>query len=134
MKDLATALNNNTEDDTVANIVMSIGTNGGFNTGDVNQMASLVKGLKKSYPFAKKIFLVKGSWGWGGLNDLCTSGSEQTNCPKVEVYYSTLKNTLSSAGYSVEIVPTAIGYTQDHPSLSTASYTTIGNEINSKIT
>lgn len=134
MKDLATALNNNTEDDTVANIVMSIGTNGGFNTGDVNQTASLIKGLKKSYPFAKKIFLVKGSWGWGGLNNLCTSGSEQTNCPKVEAYYATLKNTLSSAGYSVEIIPTAIGYTQDHPSLSTASYTTIGNEINSKIT
>ena len=40
---------------------------------------------------------------------------------------------LTMAGYKSTIIPTAIGYTQNHPDGSTASYTTIGNEINSSI-
>jgi N-acetyl-anhydromuramyl-L-alanine amidase AmpD len=60
---LLTALKKYPTSTAVKNVVISIGTNGGFNTRD-NQ-SGLMTELKRVFPNAKYIF-VKGSYGWGG--------------------------------------------------------------------
>lgn len=47
----------------VGSVVVSIGTNGGFNPQD--DVDGLLMALKAKFPNAK-IYVVQGSWGWGG--------------------------------------------------------------------
>ena len=51
----------------VKNIVLCIGTNNNFRTGNIKQ---LFKAVKKTFPNAT-IYVIKGSWGWGN-NDKIT--------------------------------------------------------------
>jgi hypothetical protein len=60
----------------VKNVIITIGSNGGFNTGD-NQ-AGLMTELKKVFPSAKYIFIT-GSYGWGGNVNITEA--------KVKTYY-----------------------------------------------
>jgi len=68
---------------TVKNVVISIGTNGGFNTGIKDDQAGLMTELKKVFPNAKYIF-VTGSYGWGG--------NVNVNQANVDTYYNVYKN------------------------------------------
>ena len=54
-------LNYKTSSD-IKNIVLCIGTNNNFRTGNIKQ---LFKALKRTFPCAI-IYVIKGSWGWGG--------------------------------------------------------------------
>jgi len=67
----------------VKNVVISIGTNGGFNIGIKDDQAGLMTELKKVFPNAKYVF-VTGSYGWGGNVNIT-----QAN---VDTYYNVYKN------------------------------------------
>ena len=47
----------------IKNIVLCIGTNNNFRTGNIKD---LFKSLRRTFPNAR-IYVIKGSWGWGGL-------------------------------------------------------------------
>jgi len=53
-------------DTTVCNVAICIGTNGGFNKKD--NISGLVNELHIKFPNAK-LFVVQGSWGWGGVSN-----------------------------------------------------------------
>lgn len=67
----------------VKNVVISIGTNGGFNIGIKDNQAGLMAELKRVFPNAKYVF-VTGSYGWGGNVSIT-----QAN---VDTYYNVYKN------------------------------------------
>jgi hypothetical protein len=49
--------------DKVKGVVVSIGTNGGFNKND--DVATFKAAINRVFPNATKLIVVKGSWGWG---------------------------------------------------------------------
>ena len=53
-------------DSTVTNLAIVIGTNGGFNKND--KISELVTECKVKFPNAK-LYVVQGSWGWGGVSN-----------------------------------------------------------------
>ena len=113
----------------VKTVVVSIGTNGGYATNST-QAKELMDALKLKFPNAKYIF-VPGSWGWGNLNETKYPGSgfNGTSTPaKVTTFY----NQFSALGAIILDVP--IGYSTNHPSLSTPSYVNIGSKLDTTIT
>jgi hypothetical protein len=102
-------------DDTVKNVIISIGTNGGFNTND--DISGLFDNLEKTFPKAD-FYVVQGSWGWGGNKD-----TKESN---VEKYYNVFKN------QGAKIIDPAIGKVSD-PHGNLAIYKKIGEKIDSKL-
>ena len=99
----------------VKNVVINIGTNGGFNANE--DIAGLIKELKRVFP-KSKFYAVKGSWGWGGNKSI----TEQ----KVNAYYNKFKNN------GVTVLQTAIGSVTD-PHGNLPIYKQIGKEIDNQI-
>jgi hypothetical protein len=99
----------------VKNVVINIGTNGGFNANE--DIAGLINELKRVFP-KSKFYAVKGSWGWGGNKSI----TEQ----KVNAYYNKFKNN------GVTILNTAIGSVTD-PHSNLPIYKQIGKEIDNQI-
>ena len=52
----------------VKNVVLCIGTNGGYRSKGSSE-AGLFTALRKTFPNAK-VYAVQGSWGWGGIKDI----------------------------------------------------------------
>ena len=99
----------------VNSIIINIGTNGGFNQKD--DVDGLVNSVKEKFPNAL-LFVVKGSWGWGGNKDVTES--------KVKAYYDKFKD------IGVEIIEPAIGSVKD-PHGNLPVYASIGANIDEKI-
>lgn len=99
----------------VKNLVINIGTNGGFNANE--DIAGLINELKRVFP-KSKFYAVKGSWGWGGNKSI----TEQ----KVNAYYNKFKNN------GVTVLQTAIGSVTD-PHGNLPIYKQIGKEIDNQI-
>jgi hypothetical protein len=99
----------------VSNVVISIGTNGGFNSKD--DVAGLVSQLKRVFPNSQ-LYVVKGSWGWGGNKSITES--------KVNAYYQKFKNE------GVNVITKAIGSVKD-PHGNLPIYKEIGKEIDETI-
>jgi hypothetical protein len=99
----------------VNSIVINIGTNGGFNTNE--DVQGLVTSVKSKFPNAQ-LYVVKGSWGWGGNKNVTQQ--------QVESYYAKFKQ------LGVGVIPTAIGVT-DNPHNNLPIYAQIGSEIDSSI-
>jgi lysophospholipase L1-like esterase len=53
-------------DSCVSNVAICIGTNGAFNKRD--SISTLVDVIKIKFPLAK-LFVIQGSWGWGGVSN-----------------------------------------------------------------
>lgn len=111
---LLNAVANYPVDKKVKNVIICIGTNGGFNKRD--NIAGLVSELKSTFPNAK-LFVVKGSWGWGGV-------AKKTE-KDVNEYYDIFSN------LGVEVIPTPIGNIEPHGNRPV--YRIIGSEIDSMI-
>lgn len=101
--------------DKVKNVVINIGTNGGFNVNE--DIAGLISQLNITFPKAK-FYAVKGSWGWGGNKSVTTQ--------KVNSYYDKF------AKQGVIILNPAIGYVID-PHANLPIYKEIGKSIDEKI-
>jgi hypothetical protein len=99
----------------VNSIIINIGTNGGFNPKD--DISGLVSVVKQKFPNAS-LFVVKGSWGWGGNKNVTDE--------KVNTYY----NKFNDLG--VVIIEPAIGKVKD-PHGNLPVYAQIGAEIDKKI-
>lgn len=99
----------------VNSIIINIGTNGGFNQKD--DVDGLVNSVKEKFPNAL-LFVVKGSWGWGGNKDVTES--------KVKAYYDKFKD------IGVEIIEPAIGSVKD-PHGNLPVYASIGANIDEKL-
>jgi hypothetical protein len=54
-------------DSSISNVVINIGTNGGFNPKE--DISGLISEVKRVFPNAK-LFAVQGSWGWGGNKNI----------------------------------------------------------------
>ena len=99
----------------VNSIIINIGTNGGFNVKD--DVDGLVNSIKEKFP-TEILFVVKGSWGWGGNKDVTES--------KVKTYYDKFKD------IGVEIIEPAIGSVKD-PHGNLPIYASIGANIDEKL-
>ena len=53
-------------DTTVKNLAIVVGTNGGFNKSD--KISELVSECKLKFPNSK-MYVIQGSWGWGGVSN-----------------------------------------------------------------
>ena len=95
----------------VKNIVINIGTNGGFNIND--NVSGLMDELKRVFPNAD-FYVVKGSWGWGGNKNKTVS--------QVDNYYQKFKDE------GANVLKTAIGSVKD-PHGNLPIYKEIGKEI-----
>ena len=93
----------------IKNIVLCIGTNNNFRTGNIKE---LFKAVKKTFPNAT-IYVIKGSWGWGGNKTITQQ--------RVDNYY---KNYKQQGGI---IINPAIGRNEPHQNLTV--YKTIGNKL-----
>jgi hypothetical protein len=99
----------------VSNVVINIGTNGGFNSKE--DIAGLVNQLKRVFPNAR-LFAVQGSWGWGGNKNITKS--------KVDTYYDNFEKE------GVIIITPAIGVVSD-PHGHLPIYKEIGKSIDAAI-
>jgi hypothetical protein len=106
---LVNALNSYPVSPNIKNVVVVIGTNGGFR-GSVNELMS---SLKRTFPNAK-FFVVQGSWGWGGNKGIQPS--------QVQKYYSQF------SGFATIIEP-PIGVIEPHGDFPV--YKQIGASIDS---
>lgn len=100
---------------TMKNVVINIGTNGGFNKND--DIKGLVSEVKRVFPKAK-LYAVQGSWGWGGNINVTTE--------KVNAYYDRFRNE------GVEVLNPPIGVTSN-PHGHLPIYKEIGKSIDSAI-
>ncbi|NBO36553.1 hypothetical protein EBU91_03315 [bacterium] len=107
---LKTAVSKHEVSNYVKNIAICIGTNGGFNKND--NINGLVEELKKKFPKAK-LFVIQGSWGWGGNIDK----TEKI----VRDYYKKFKEN------GVTIIEPPIGKNEPHKPLPV--YKTIANNL-----
>ena len=99
----------------ITNVVINIGTNGGFNSNE--DIGGLVNELKRVFPNAK-LFAVKGSWGWGGNKNVTET--------KVNSYYDKFENE------GVKIINPAIGSVKD-PHSNLPIYKEIGKSIDNTL-
>lgn len=99
----------------IKNVVINIGTNGGFNAKD--DVSGLIRELKRVFPNAK-LFVVKGSWGWGGNKSVTDS--------KVNTYYQKF------ADEGVKVLNPAIGVVKD-PHSNLPIYKEIGKSIDNTL-
>ncbi len=105
--------NNNEE---VATIILSIGTNGGFGKFIKDDITTLINLVKEKFPNAT-IYAVQGSWGWGGLKNIKES--------EVRSYYQKYKE------LGVIIVEPPIGNIEPHG--NKPIYKVIGKNLDSLI-
>lgn len=115
LKWLKNAVSNYPVTKDIKNVVINIGTNGGFNPND--DIDGLVNELKRVFPNAK-LFVVKGSWGWGGNKNVTES--------KVNAYYKKFENE------GVKIINPAIGSVKD-PHANLPIYKEIGKSIDNAL-
>ena len=109
---LISALRDFEKSPNVKNVIIVIGTNGGFGKFLNDDIPTLVKLLKEKFPTAN-FYAVKGSWGWGGLKNIKEKD--------VNDYYKKFEN------YGVTIIKTPIGNVEPHSNLPV--YAKIGEEI-----
>lgn len=110
------ALNKYKENNKVASVVLSIGTNGGFGKFIKDDVPTLIFLVKQKFPNAK-IYAVQGSWGWGGLKNIKES--------EVRTYYE------KYAELGVIIVEPPIGNIEPHG--NKPIYKVIGRNLDSLI-
>jgi hypothetical protein len=101
-------------DSTVCNVAICIGTNGGFNKKD--SISELVNQLHIKFP-KSKLFVIQGSWGWGGVSNKTES--------VVREYYKEFEKV------GVIIVNPPIGKIEPHG--RKPIYKEIGNNLDSLI-
>jgi hypothetical protein len=102
----------------VKGVAVCIGTNGGYSLRPAQAKkkgTDMVAALRKAFPNAK-LFLIKGSWGWGYLID--------TKMATVESFYENFNQGFDG------MVKEAIGWHTEHPGASTSSFVVIGEELN----
>ena len=95
----------------IKNIVLCIGTNDNFQTGNIKE---LFKVVKRIFPHAT-IYVIKGSWGWGG--------NKRVTEQRVNNYYKLYEQ---EGGIILE---PAIGKHEPHQNLPV--YKTIGKKLDS---
>jgi hypothetical protein len=100
----------------VSNVVICIGTNGGFNPNE--NIQGLFTELRRAFPKAK-FYAVQGSWGWGGNKNVTPA--------RVKAYY----DKFSDEGATIINPP--IGSVSD-PHGDLPVYSKIGKSIDSYIT
>lgn len=100
----------------IKNVIVVIGTNGGFNRYD--NIKGLVKELRRAFPSAN-LHAVQGSWGWGNNKGISTS--------KVKEYYDRFREE------GVNVIDPAIGQVNDPHISSLPIYNEIANNIDRSI-
>jgi hypothetical protein len=109
---LILALEKYSTDNTVGNVVLCIGTNGGYSSKD--NIGKLITLTKEKFPNSK-LYAVQGSWGWGGIKDVTET--------KVRNYYKKYEE------LGVVIVEPPIGKIEPHG--NKPIYKVIGKELDS---
>jgi hypothetical protein len=94
---LLSALKKHKGSSNVENIAIVIGTNGNFNTNE--DISGLITEIESKFPNAE-LFVVQGSWGWGGLKN--------TTEQKVRKYYQKFKD------LGVTVIEPPIGNIEPH--------------------
>lgn len=100
--------------DNIKNIAICTGTNGAFNIKD--DVSGLVSEIKSKFPNAN-LFVIQGSWGWGGVSNVKES--------KVRKYYKKFEDN------GVELIEPPIGNIEPHG--NKPIYKTIGANLDSKV-
>ena len=107
---LILALEKYSTDNTVGNVVLCIGTNGGYSSKD--NIEKLITLTKEKFPNSK-LYAIQGSWGWGGIKDVTET--------KVRNYYKKYEE------LGVVIVEPPIGKIEPHG--NKPIYKVIGKEL-----
>jgi protein tyrosine/serine phosphatase len=101
----------------VKNVIIVIGTNGGFGRYTNDNIPGLFRNLKEKFPNAKFI-VVQGSWGW-------TKGLSKVTEKEVRNYYKKFENE------GAVVIETPIGNIEPHG--NKPIYSTIGSEIEQEL-
>ena len=101
-------------DSTVCSIIVVIGTNGGFGKFIKDNPEKLFTIINSKFPNSK-VYVVQGSWGWGGLKNIKESD--------VRSYYNNWKQ------FGVTIIEPPIGKIEPHG--NKPIYKKIGKNIDS---
>jgi hypothetical protein len=112
---LTQALDLKKPDESIANVIINIGTNDGFSSR-VN-IEKLFRSLVRAYPCANFI-AVQGSWGWGGNKRIKQS--------KIKAFYEIFRS------HGAYIIDPPIGSVRN-PHLDLKVYSLIGKEIDKKL-
>jgi hypothetical protein len=100
----------------IKNVILSIGTNGGFNPYD--NISNLVDELRRVFPSAN-FYVVQGSWGWGGNKNISIN--------KVKTYYDKFRSE------GLRVVEPPIGEVKDPHNPSLPVYIKIANILDREI-
>lgn len=111
---LLSAVRNHEGSKAVKNIAICIGTNGAFNTND--NISGLITELETKFPNAN-LYVIQGSWGWGGLKNMTES--------KVRKYYKKFEEN------GVTVIEPPIGDIEPHGNKPV--YKKIGTNLDSKV-
>lgn len=111
---LKTAVSKYPTDTNISNVVINIGTNGGFNPKE--DISGLVSEVKRVFPNAK-LYAVQGSWGWGGNKNITEK--------KVRNYYKIFEKN------GVKIIEPPIGAIEPHG--NKPIYKEIGRNLDSEL-
>lgn len=102
-------------DKNIVNVVLSIGVNDYYKTSE-NTLSTLQKLLKSKYPNAK-IYVIKGSRGWGNVKTV-TEG-------EIDKYYNWFRE------HKMYVLKNSIG--KGDPHMDSYNYRKIGKELDSLI-
>ena len=116
VKWLKSAVSKHPVETKVKDVVINIGTNGGFSPND--DIKGLVSELRRVFPQAK-FSVIQGSWGWGN--------NVSVTADKVKTYYGRFK------AEGVTVIEPPIGKVAD-PHTNLPVYDTIAKEIDGLVT
>lgn len=100
----------------IKNVVLSIGTNGGFNPYD--NIPNLVDELRRVFPSAN-FYVVQGSWGWGNNKNISIN--------KVKMYYDKFRSE------GLIVIEPPIGEVKDPHNSALPVYVKIANILDKEI-
>lgn len=100
----------------IKNVILTIGTNGGFNRYD--NIPNLAKELRRAFPSAN-FYAVQGSWGWGNNKGISAN--------RVKEYYDRFRTE------GINVIEPAIGQVNDPHNPALPIYTEIADSLDKAI-
>jgi hypothetical protein len=123
-------------------IFICIGTNNGFEVtkANITNMLAIKIELHAIFPNYKELYIIKGSWGWGGVSNKTEVDAQKFADKFTEIYPEELIYREGDDGdfqqdylvpHPASVLKNAIGYSKTHPGPNTPGVKAVAAEIDS---